>query len=165
MIYNCVIWNRFQNYDSAVADATGQFQKKIHHFHIFTSAHQTELIGCSFDSSWLPLILSLGTSSQQPFTSLAKNMHRTPTFKETLFVHCPSSCTPAVGGVEGGKDAALLHMQGALHCILKSLLLEIIFQVCNARNVKVISKLSYTKGVVIVKCDGCQNNHLIGNQS
>ena len=35
-------------------------------------------------------------------------------------------------------------------------------QVCNARNVKVISKLSYTKGVVIVKCDGCKNNHLIG---
>ena len=35
-------------------------------------------------------------------------------------------------------------------------------QVCNTRNVKVISKLSYTKGVVIVKCDGCKNNHLIG---
>ena len=40
--------------------------------------------------------------------------------------------------------------------------LEPRLQVCNARNVKVISKLSYTKGVVIVKCDGCKNNHLIG---
>ncbi|XP_025204514.1 DNL-type zinc finger protein-like [Melanaphis sacchari] len=35
--------------------------------------------------------------------------------------------------------------------------------VCNTRNTRRFSKLSYEKGIVIVECDGCSNNHLIAD--
>lgn len=34
---------------------------------------------------------------------------------------------------------------------------------CNTRNTKTISKIAYNKGVVIIECDGCKNNHLIAD--
>ncbi|KAK2575940.1 hypothetical protein KPH14_007302 [Odynerus spinipes] len=34
---------------------------------------------------------------------------------------------------------------------------------CNTQNNKIISKVAYQKGVVVIRCDGCKNNHLIAD--
>jgi len=59
---------------------------------------------------------------------------------------------PSPEGKELGSLGAATRMQLQYTC-----------KVCGARETKVISKQAYTKGVVIVKCGGCGNNHLIAD--
>jgi hypothetical protein len=43
------------------------------------------------------------------------------------------------------------------------MLISFTCKVCQQRSHKSFSKQSYEKGVVIIKCDGCSNNHLIAD--
>ena len=55
---------------------------------------------------------------------------------------------------EGKK--LLAQLSGKLH-------LAFTCKRCQTRNSKIITKHAYEKGIVIVRCDGCQNNHLIAD--
>lgn len=56
----------------------------------------------------------------------------------------------------GPQSVYLGQLQGKLQ-------LDFTCKVCNVRNSKYISKVAYQKGVVIVKCSGCNNNHIIAD--
>ncbi|KAJ1919116.1 hypothetical protein H4219_002165 [Mycoemilia scoparia] len=43
------------------------------------------------------------------------------------------------------------------------LLIGFTCKVCNHRQYKTMSKVAYTKGVVLMQCDGCKNRHLIAD--
>lgn len=61
------------------------------------------------------------------------------------------------------NQANLLDSETALGKISTKLRLAFTCKKCNTRNDKLISKVSYTKGIVIVRCDGCDNLHLIAD--
>jgi len=46
---------------------------------------------------------------------------------------------------------------------LRKLALIFTCTVCNTRNARTFSYLSYTKGVVIATCDGCKKHHLVAD--
>lgn len=83
---------------------------------------------------------------------IAARIIKKPLWASTRF--CSSSSDIHV--ISKDSSVPLGKLDGKLH-------LAYTCKVCNTRNVKYISKVAYTKGVVIVKCTGCNNHHLIAD--
>lgn len=66
------------------------------------------------------------------------------------------SSAPVITGDKKLEGVPLWKMEGKLHLLYTC-------KVCSTRNTKYISKQAYERGVVIVRCDGCSNNHLIAD--
>lgn len=73
---------------------------------------------------------------------------------KTTFVHNTRyyACLPSIQKGEKQENETSGKMQIVFTCT-----------VCNTRNSRKFSKVSYEKGIVIIECDGCSNNHLIAD--
>lgn len=113
----------------------------------FQSIANTNSIQCTKSiSRWQHNGKSITPQSQQ-FTSTILNSRSYCDSRE----NCPKTITEVTQQVVG-----LARIEPKMH-------LAFTCKVCNTRNSKTISKVAYTKGVVIVRCDKCQNNHLIAD--
>lgn len=91
--------------------------------------------------------------------NLKKPMVKTNYTQQTNFSISKKICNLAE---ELDKGEELKQPIGKIE--VKKLQLSFTCKKCNTRNHnRMISKLAYEKGVVIVRCDGCKNNHLIAD--
>ena len=73
------------------------------------------------------------------------------------FVHTKANLREAIKeNVEASNRKPLGKLQAKLKLMFTC-------KKCNYRSSKIISKVAYEKGVIIVRCDGCKNNHLIAD--
>ena len=54
-----------------------------------------------------------------------------------------------------------IRLDGHVHAARKAIIYTC--RVCKTRSAKTFSKISYERGVVIVKCPGCSSNHIIAD--
>ena len=64
---------------------------------------------------------------------------------------------------QGATAALPEEVSGVLGRVATKMCIVYTCKVCNTRSSKIFSKLAYTKGIVIVKCPGCDSKHLIAD--
>merc|ERR1719410_512969 len=63
----------------------------------------------------------------------------------------------------GGEAQSEKHPLGNIPDSVRLLLTQFTCTVCDTRNQHQFSRVSYQKGVVIVKCPGCEGHHLMAD--
>lgn len=117
---------------------TSQYVRNLHNFN---RINQKTVL-----TSQLP---NIGTKNTNQTQFISKRCYSSdPSDKDAK---CPKTIAEAIEtNVEIGRVHAKMHL--SYTC-----------KVCTTRNNKIISKVAYTHGVVIVRCDKCLNNHLIAD--
>lgn len=95
------------------------------------------------------------------------NLYRFPLINEERFkinfherIHIRSKTSICESAEENKEEADNKHMLGK---IVGKLKVMFTCKICQFRTGKIISKVAYERGVVIIRCDGCKNNHLIAD--
>lgn len=98
------------------------------------------------------LVRSVNASSLCKNVTLQKNIiQKTPSISTSFRLY---ACLPST--VQNGQKPQENETSGKMQIIFTC-------TVCNTKNSRRFSKVSYEKGIVIVECDGCSNNHLIAD--
>ena len=74
-----------------------------------------------------------------------------------------SLCRNLLSKRDISSSVTLLEEKQSIGKIEGTLYLEFTCNVCEHRSSKTLSKQAYQSGVVLIRCDGCQNIHLIAD--
>ncbi|CAM1308077.1 DNLZ (predicted) [Pycnogonum litorale] len=96
-----------------------------------------------------------------PCGKLHENLVTNIPLSRKLTTSCNKCCK--FTNTEGSSSNEADVSSQKLGSIVKKLLLAFTCKKCDTRVSKTISEQAYRKGVVIVKCHGCDNNHLIAD--
>lgn len=75
----------------------------------------------------------------------------------------PRTCSKTVSNRWMSTDNSDSNSTTPLGKLKQTMAIQFTCKVCDRRNSKTFSRIAYTKGIVIIKCDGCENNHLIAD--